>query len=56
VEARSVTGELYGFDRTEAISAQSAVSIAQAAQAFGPVGQQDDDITVVTIALQPQFA
>jgi hypothetical protein len=56
VEARSVTGELYGFDRTEAISAQSAVSIAQAAQAFSPAGQQDDDITVVTIALQPMLA
>jgi hypothetical protein len=44
-EARSKTGELYGFARTAAISAKPAEVIADAAQAFG----QDDDITVLTI-------
>jgi phosphoserine phosphatase RsbU/P len=46
VEARSNSGELFGFDRTTAISTESAQSIANAAQSFG----QDDDITVLTIA------
>jgi hypothetical protein len=45
VEARSATGQLYGFDRTRAISAQSAGGIASVAQAFG----QEDDITVLTV-------
>jgi hypothetical protein len=45
VEARSSSGELFGFERTAAISTQSAESIAQAAQVFG----QDDDITVLTL-------
>ncbi len=45
VEARSATGELFGFERTAAISGQSAESIAGAAQRFG----QEDDITVLTI-------
>jgi sigma-B regulation protein RsbU (phosphoserine phosphatase) len=45
LEARSPTGELYGFERTAAISLQSAEAITQAAQAFG----QDDDITVLTL-------
>jgi serine phosphatase RsbU (regulator of sigma subunit) len=49
VEARNPAGELFGFERTQAISGQSAESIAQAAQGFG----QDDDITVLTIALIP---
>jgi serine phosphatase RsbU (regulator of sigma subunit) len=49
VEARSSTGELFGFDRTRAISAQSAEQIAQAAQQFG----QQDDITVLTLAFAP---
>lgn len=40
-----VTKELFGFDRTAAVSAQSAEEIAAAAQRFG----QEDDITVVTI-------
>ena len=48
VEARSKTGELFGFDRTAAISTQSAEAIAAAAQAFG----QDDDITVLTLTLE----
>jgi hypothetical protein len=46
LEARDGAGELYGFDRTAAISTQSAERIAAAAHAFG----QDDDITVLTVA------
>ena len=45
VEARSKTGELFGFDRTLGISRQEAGQIASAAQKFG----QEDDITVVTL-------
>jgi phosphoserine phosphatase RsbU/P len=45
VEARSVSGELFGFDRTSAISLQSAQQIAETAQMFG----QEDDITVLTL-------
>ena len=45
VEARSKTGELFGFDRTNAISAQPAEAIAQTALQFG----QDDNITVLTL-------
>jgi serine phosphatase RsbU (regulator of sigma subunit) len=46
VEARSKSGELFGFDRTLAIAADSAESIAHAAQQFG----QEDDITVLTLS------
>ncbi|MGA3032046.1 MAG: SpoIIE family protein phosphatase [Terracidiphilus sp.] len=46
VEARNSAGELFGFDRTAALSTRTAESIASAAQAFG----QDDDITVLTLA------
>lgn len=46
VEAREKSGALFGFDRTAAISRDSAEKVAQAAQAFG----QDDDITVLTLA------
>ena len=49
VEARNPHGELYGFDRTQAISTQSAQSIAHSAQTFG----QEDDITVLTLTLAP---
>ena len=49
VEARGRNGELFGFERTAAISARSAEEIAQAAQAFG----QDDDITVLTLTFAP---
>lgn len=49
VEAQSRSGELFGFDRTRAISTQSSEAIAQAAQAFG----QQDDITVLTLAFAP---
>jgi hypothetical protein len=45
VEAQSATGELFGFERTREISAQSAQSIAEQAQSFG----QTDDITVLTL-------
>ena len=45
VEARSKTGELFGFDRTQGISRQEAGQIASVAQKFG----QEDDITVVTL-------
>jgi hypothetical protein len=46
LEARDVkTGELFGFDRTLAISAQPAAEIAAIAQSFG----QDDDIAVLTL-------
>ena len=47
VEARSNTGELFGFARTQNLSSKSAEQIAEAARAFG----QEDDITVVTLAL-----
>jgi hypothetical protein len=45
VEARSASGELFGFERTAAISTQSAEAIAQHAQQFG----QEDDITVLSL-------
>jgi serine phosphatase RsbU (regulator of sigma subunit) len=45
VEARSASGELFGFERTAAISTQAAENIARAAQSFG----QEDDITVLTL-------
>jgi serine phosphatase RsbU (regulator of sigma subunit) len=56
VEAASATTrELFGFDRTQAISAQAASFIAETARAFGQGSPQADDITVLTIAraLQP---
>ncbi len=45
VEAQSATGELFGFERTREISAQTAQSIAEQAQRFGQI----DDITVLTL-------
>jgi hypothetical protein len=45
VEARNKQQELYGFDRTQAASTQTADEIARSAQGFG----QEDDITVLTI-------
>jgi hypothetical protein len=45
LEARGKSGELMGFDRTAALSRQSAGAIALEAQHFG----QDDDITVLTL-------
>jgi serine phosphatase RsbU (regulator of sigma subunit) len=52
LEARSAEGELFGFERTELISTQSAEKVAQAAQAFG----QQDDITVLTVRLTSDAA
>jgi hypothetical protein len=46
VEARDAKGELFGFERTAAISDASADQIAAAAERFG----QNDDITVLKIA------
>jgi hypothetical protein len=45
VEARDRDGSLFGFERTAAISTETAEKMAQTAQAFG----QDDDITVLTL-------
>jgi serine phosphatase RsbU (regulator of sigma subunit) len=49
VEATNEQRELFGFDRTQAISNRSASAIAEIAKQFG----QQDDITVLTIALAP---
>jgi hypothetical protein len=46
VEATNAQRELFGFERTRAISGQSAQAIAEAATQFG----QEDDITVLTLA------
>jgi serine phosphatase RsbU (regulator of sigma subunit) len=46
IEASSPSGELYGFERTQAISNNSANSIAETAREFG----QQDDITVLTVS------
>ncbi len=45
VEAMSANGQLFGFERTRAISTESADQVSLAAQAFG----QEDDITVLTV-------
>ncbi len=45
VEAENGQRELFGFERTRAISTKSAQEIAEAAKAWG----QNDDITVVTV-------
>ena len=45
VEARDKSGALFGFERTAAMSSQSADQIAKTAELFG----QDDDITVLTL-------
>ena len=49
VEAKSVGGELFGFEHTREISNNSAEEIAGIAQAFG----QEDDITVLTLSFAP---
>jgi len=51
-EARAQSGELFGFERTAALSIQSAGEIAHTAQKFG----QEDDITVVTLAMAANAA
>jgi phosphoserine phosphatase RsbU/P len=45
VEAQNEHGEMFGFERAQAISTQPAAAIVEAAKRFG----QEDDITVVTI-------
>jgi serine phosphatase RsbU (regulator of sigma subunit) len=51
VEATAAaTKELFGFDRTQAVSRQAANAIAEAARAFGLGAPQADDITVLTVA------
>jgi serine phosphatase RsbU (regulator of sigma subunit) len=45
VEARSRSGELFGFERTAALSSEPAEEIASRAQSFG----QEDDITVLSL-------
>jgi serine phosphatase RsbU (regulator of sigma subunit) len=49
VEARNHAGELFGFERTRAISGESAQTIAEAVLSFG----QEDDITVLTVTMAP---
>ena len=49
VEAQGRSGELFGFERTMALSTASATRIATAAQEFG----QSDDITVLTLTAEP---
>jgi serine phosphatase RsbU (regulator of sigma subunit) len=46
-EARSSSGELYGFDRLNQLTLLSAQQIASAAQSYG----QEDDITVLSLSL-----
>jgi sigma-B regulation protein RsbU (phosphoserine phosphatase) len=54
VEATAAaTKELFGFDRTQAISRQAANAIAETARAFGLGAPQADDITVLTVARTP---
>lgn len=48
VEARSKSGELYGFERTRGLSILAVNKIAETAQQFG----QEDDITVLGIKRQ----
>ena len=49
IEARNASGELFGFDRTAALSTKTAEDIARSAQQFG----QEDDITVLTLQFAP---
>lgn len=49
VEARNIAGELFGFERTKALSNQSARTIAEVAKQFG----QEDDITVLSLTRLP---
>jgi serine phosphatase RsbU (regulator of sigma subunit) len=45
IEAANTRGELFGFERTAALSRKAAGEVADAAKAWG----QNDDITVVTV-------
>ena len=47
---RAKTAELFGFDRTRAMSMEPASAIAEAACVFGVGAPQADDMTVVTVA------
>jgi serine phosphatase RsbU (regulator of sigma subunit) len=50
VEAKNaLSQEIFGFERTLAISNHSAAQIAEAAKAFGVGAPQSDDVTVLTI-------
>jgi len=49
VEARSASGELFGFERTASLSTRPAEEIAARARDFG----QEDDITVLTLTFSP---
>jgi serine phosphatase RsbU (regulator of sigma subunit) len=49
-EARDRAGNLFGFERTQAISSRPAGEIAAAALEFG----QEDDITVLTLTFGPE--
>jgi hypothetical protein len=49
VEAQNAKGELFGFERTAAISIDAAETIARAAMHFG----QEDDVTVLTLGFAP---
>lgn len=49
IEAQKPDGELFGFERMQAMAREPAAAIAEAAVAFG----QADDITVVTIERRP---
>jgi hypothetical protein len=51
IEATNDKRELFGFERTAALSNQPARTIAQAAQQFG----QEDDITVLSVMLTPKL-
>jgi len=51
--AAAATRELFGFERTQAMSRQAADAIAEAARAFGVGAPQGDDITVLTVARTP---
>ncbi|HUY95501.1 MAG TPA: SpoIIE family protein phosphatase, partial [Terracidiphilus sp.] len=52
VEAQSASGELFGFERTQQVSNESARYIAQTARHFG----QTDDITVISIYIASRTA
>ena len=52
VEARNAQGELFGFARAQAISAEAAQKIAERAVSFG----QEDDISVLKLTLAPGWS
>ncbi len=57
VEAKKAHGrELFGFERTLAVSTQPAQEIAQAVRHFAAGAEQADDITVFTVSLERPLA